>query len=176
MRICVIAALVPWLTLMTLGCVADGSTARTSTRTLALTVLVRCDSCGEARLTLIDSRGRRDGWRDGTEVSEIPGCERQFEPGESSVDGEPGGAVTILQIRVAKGEVYRLLLEPQHSGEAVVSVTGAVEADQPCAAEGGGAVVAAKLSEWRIRCAIKGSGCLASVENTARVGSAPPSR
>ena len=163
-----VARIIPWIALAALGCAADGSAARTkSSKALTLTVLVRCDGCGATQLTLVDGRGRRDGWRDNAEVSEIPGCERQTEPGESNADGEAGEGVTILHVQVAKEDAYRLLLGTRDSGEAVISLTGAVDGGKSCAAEGGGPVARGDQSEWRLRWTVKGDSCSATIERTA---------
>jgi len=170
-----VAKLIPWIALAVLGCAVDGSGARAnSSKAVTLTMLVRCDGCGETRSTLIDAQGRRDGLKDRVEVSEIPGCERQTEPGEASTDGEAGEAVTIFHIKAARGAPFRLLLETPRPGDAVISLTGAVDGARSCAADGGGAVAAGEASEWRVRWSAKGDSCVATIDRIT-VASSPKS-
>jgi len=134
-------------------------------------VLISVES--SARVTLVDRCGRRDGWRDGKVVAEIPGCSRGSAPPETMIEGGSDEAApnTELTFGAIPGQGMRLLVDAVKYEEVRVflQVVG-VREKSGCGAEEFAQVTKGRRYVWNLGWGILADSCWASIR---RHGNAP---
>lgn len=127
-------------------------------------VLISVES--SARVTLVDGRGRRNGWRGGEEVAEIPGCGRGSDTPETMIEGGSveGAPNTVLVFDAVQGQRMRLLVDAVESEKVrvLLQVAGVGE-KAGCGADDLAQVTKGRRYVWNLGWGALADSCWASV-------------
>jgi len=119
-----------------------------------------------ARVTLVDGRSRRNGWRGRKEVAEIPGCGRGSDAPETMIEGGSveGAPNTVFVFDAVRGQRMRLLVDAVVSEKVrvLLQVSGVGE-KAGCGADEFAQVTKGRRYVWNLGWGALADSCWASV-------------
>jgi hypothetical protein len=123
----------------------------------AFVITAQCDECGDSvTVTLMDSQGRRDGWRGEARVEEIPNCVRQIEMSEGT-EAEVVSPMTLFSVRADSAQ-FILMFEAKGAGVTSVDAAGDGPGDR-CGASVQTPVRAGHPGRWMVNLSRSGESC-----------------